>query len=51
MVCTDISKDGMLTGPSFDVYKQILAHCNTEENNNHRKLIDKGGNFEFDEIP
>ena len=51
VVCTDISKDGMLTGPSFDVYKQILAHCNTEENTNHIKLIASGGISEFDEIP
>lgn len=51
VVCTDISKDGMLTGPSFDVYKQILEHCNTEENTNHIKLIASGGISEFDEIP
>lgn len=51
VVCTDISKDGMLSGPSFEIYKQILAHCNTEENTNHIKLIASGGISEFDEIP
>lgn len=25
VVCTDIDKDGMLEGPSFDLYRQILA--------------------------
>jgi phosphoribosylformimino-5-aminoimidazole carboxamide ribotide isomerase len=26
-VCTDISKDGMLEGPSIELYKKILAAC------------------------
>lgn len=26
VVCTDISRDGMLQGPSLDLYKDILAH-------------------------
>ena len=25
VICTDIAKDGMLAGPSFDLYKKILA--------------------------
>ena len=25
VICTDISKDGMLEGPSFELYKKILA--------------------------
>jgi len=24
VICTDISKDGMLQGPSFDVYQNLL---------------------------
>ncbi len=28
IVCTDISKDGTLTGPSFDLYKNIHDHSN-----------------------
>lgn len=28
VVCTDISKDGMLAGPSFELYKEIIAGTN-----------------------
>lgn len=45
VICTDISKDGMLEGPSFDLYKEILA--NTENIN----LIASGGISTFDELP
>jgi len=51
VVCTDISKDGMLSGPSFEVYKQILEHCNVKGNKNKIKLIASGGISTFDEIP
>lgn len=27
VVCTDISKDGMLAGPSFELYKEIIAEA------------------------
>ncbi len=27
VICTDISKDGMLEGPSFELYKAILKEC------------------------
>ena len=27
VICTDISKDGMLQGPSFELYKEILEQC------------------------
>lgn len=27
VICTDISKDGMLEGPSFELYKEILNQC------------------------
>ena len=27
VICTDIAKDGMLQGPSFDLYKKILNDC------------------------
>lgn len=42
-ICTDISKDGMLQGPSFDLYEKIL-----EEND--LKLIASGGISHFDEL-
>lgn len=45
VICTDISKDGMLEGPSFDLYKEILV--NTENVN----LIASGGISTFDELP
>ncbi len=43
-ICTDISKDGMLQGPSFDLYKKILAKTQV-------KLIASGGISHFDELP
>lgn len=43
-ICTDISKDGMLQGPSFDLYKKILAETQV-------KLIASGGISQFDELP
>ncbi|MCB7480365.1 1-(5-phosphoribosyl)-5-[(5-phosphoribosylamino)methylideneamino]imidazole-4-carboxamide isomerase [Christiangramia sediminis] len=45
VICTDISKDGMLEGPSFDLYNEILSE--TE----NIKLIASGGISEFDELP
>ena len=45
VICTDISKDGMLQGPSFDVYSELLASVNP------LKLIASGGISNFDEIP
>tara|TARA_R110002033_G_scaffold1117_19_gene10670 strand:+ start:26770 stop:27498 length:729 start_codon:yes stop_codon:yes gene_type:complete len=45
VICTDISKDGMLEGPSFELYKRIL------ERTNDLKLIASGGISTFDELP
>jgi len=45
VICTDISKDGMLKGPSFDLYERILA------GNKALKLIASGGISQFDELP
>ncbi len=45
VICTDISKDGMLQGPSFDVYAKILSEVN------NLKLIASGGISTFDELP
>lgn len=45
VICTDIAKDGMLEGPSFELYKTIL---NKIEN---IKLIASGGISSFDELP
>jgi len=49
VICTDISKDGMLEGPSFDLYEKILAE--TSDNEKSIKLIASGGISTFDELP
>jgi len=45
VICTDIAKDGMLEGPSFELYQDILSNCDTV------KLIASGGISTFDELP
>ena len=45
VICTDIGKDGMLQGPSFDLYQQIIAETKIV------KLIASGGISTFEELP
>jgi phosphoribosylformimino-5-aminoimidazole carboxamide ribotide isomerase len=45
VICTDISKDGMLEGPSFDLYQRIFNETDKI------KLIASGGISTFDELP
>ncbi len=45
VICTDIAKDGMLEGPSFDLYAKILKQSK------EIKLIASGGISTFDELP
>ena len=45
VICTDISKDGMLEGPSFQLYQKILEQCQGV------KLIASGGISTFEELP
>lgn len=45
VICTDISKDGMLQGPSFYLYKRIL------EQTKNLKLIASGGISSYEELP
>ncbi len=45
VICTDISKDGMLEGPSFELYKRILDQVKGIS------LIASGGISHFDELP
>ena len=45
VICTDISKDGMLQGPSFETYSSILSEIN------EIKLIASGGISSFEELP
>ncbi|NRT14743.1 phosphoribosylformimino-5-aminoimidazole carboxamide ribotide isomerase [Flavobacterium sp. 28A] len=58
VICTDIAKDGMLEGPSFDLYAKILKSCNVTSSLSPRaesrgkiKLIASGGISTFDELP
>jgi len=44
VICTDITKDGMLQGPGFEIYKEILYGIP------EIKLIASGGVSEFDEL-
>ena len=44
VICTDISKDGMLEGPSFDLYRQLLTACSIQ-------LIASGGISSIEELP
>ncbi len=50
VICTDISKDGMLQGPSVDLYKRIISEC-SNSNDTPLKLIASGGISSFDELP
>lgn len=44
VICTDIAKDGMLEGPSFDLYKRILSESKDI------KLIASGGVTSIDDL-
>ncbi len=62
VICTDISKDGMLEGPAFDLYKRLLQNTKVtrteiggsgviDVEENGIKLIASGGISSFDELP
>lgn len=55
VICTDISKDGMLQGPSFNLYEKIINQCQSERNrrpySSGIKLIASGGISTFEELP
>ena len=44
VICTDISKDGMMEGPAVDLYKNLLAKTEV-------KLIASGGISKIEELP
>ena len=44
VICTDISKDGMLEGPAFELYRSLLSKVNI-------KLIASGGISTLEELP
>jgi phosphoribosylformimino-5-aminoimidazole carboxamide ribotide isomerase len=43
VICTDISKDGMLEGPSIELYKTIIEECSNSSGAQSIKLIASGG--------
>lgn len=43
-ICTDISKDGMLSGPSFELYAKIIKETTVQ-------LIASGGISTYEELP
>ena len=43
VICTDISKDGMLEGPSIEFYKTIINTCSSKSGAQSIKLIASGG--------
>ena len=47
VICTDISKDGMLQGPSFQLYDKILS----QQSDASLKLIASGGISKYEELP
>lgn len=51
VICTDISKDGMLQGPAFELYKKIISEFQSEQRRNPIKLIASGGISTFEELP
>lgn len=58
VICTDIAKDGMLEGPSFELYKKIIDQCSVTSSAvekiseaNGIKLIASGGISTFAELP
>ena len=62
VICTDISKDGMLQGPSFELYEKIISKTAKTQTSIGLsgvedteipgiKLIASGGISEFDELP
>ncbi len=50
VICTDISKDGMLEGPSIDLYKTIIEACSNSNSNQSIKLIASGGVSSINDI-
>lgn len=46
VISTDIAKDGMLEGPSFELYKEIIRNSNSS-----LKLVASGGISTYNELP
>lgn len=57
VICTDISKDGMLQGPSLELYKKLILETDAglsaveDQEASSLKIIASGGISTFDELP
>ncbi|WGK64436.1 1-(5-phosphoribosyl)-5-[(5-phosphoribosylamino)methylideneamino]imidazole-4-carboxamide isomerase [Croceiramulus getboli] len=55
VICTDISKDGMLEGPAFDLYQTLIGQfaedTHAQGGSLPLRLIASGGISQFDELP
>lgn len=50
VICTDISKDGMLEGPSNELYSKIIHECSNSSSDQSVKLIASGGVSNLDDV-
>jgi phosphoribosylformimino-5-aminoimidazole carboxamide ribotide isomerase len=50
VICTDISKDGMLEGPSLELYKKIIQECSSSSDGQSIKLIASGGVSSLEDV-
>ncbi|UPS91019.1 1-(5-phosphoribosyl)-5-[(5-phosphoribosylamino)methylideneamino]imidazole-4-carboxamide isomerase [Bizionia sp. M204] len=50
VICTDISKDGMLEGPALNLYKNMLETCTNSSARQSIKLIASGGVSNIDDV-
>jgi phosphoribosylformimino-5-aminoimidazole carboxamide ribotide isomerase len=50
VICTDISKDGMLEGPSLELYKKIILECSSSSDGQSIKLIASGGVSSLEDV-
>jgi len=50
VICTDISKDGMLEGSSTELYKKIIHNCTNNSATQSIKLIASGGIISINEL-
>ncbi len=50
VICTDVAKDGMLEGPSFQLYEKIINQCSNNSKGQSIKLIASGGVSSFSDL-
>ncbi|SFN67260.1 1-(5-phosphoribosyl)-5-[(5-phosphoribosylamino)methylideneamino] imidazole-4-carboxamide isomerase [Bizionia echini] len=50
VICTDISKDGMLEGPAFKLYTKMLEACSNSSSRQSIRLIASGGVSKIEDV-